>query len=179
MAGKLEGDFLYYFIKFAGGLEKVPKPVHYYCLEGCPDFMIEYAWPDKRIGVFLRPENPLWLNRAVASGWVMLRFDREFILHPFESIGVVLEALRLRTHQQPANEMLNDSEMEILRLIAGGLNTEEIAERMVLSENYIKICASQICEKLGVRNRVSAVSRAFALRILSPDNIPWPHWVDL
>jgi two-component system, NarL family, response regulator LiaR len=48
-------------------------------------------------------------------------------------------------------------ELEILALIAAGLSTREIAERIFVSENTVKTHASRLYEKLGARRRTQAV----------------------
>jgi two-component system, NarL family, response regulator LiaR len=48
-------------------------------------------------------------------------------------------------------------ELEILELIAAGLSTREIAERIFVSENTVKTHASRLFDKLGAKRRTQAV----------------------
>ena len=48
-------------------------------------------------------------------------------------------------------------ELEILELIAAGLSTREIAEKVFVSENTVKTHAGRIFDKLGARRRTQAV----------------------
>ena len=48
-------------------------------------------------------------------------------------------------------------EHEILQLIAEGLSTREIAERLFVSENTVKTHCSRLFDKLDVRRRTQAV----------------------
>jgi two-component system, NarL family, response regulator LiaR len=48
-------------------------------------------------------------------------------------------------------------ELEILELIAEGLSTREIAQRVSVSENTVKTHSSRVFEKLGARRRTQAV----------------------
>jgi len=48
-------------------------------------------------------------------------------------------------------------ELEILGLIASGLSTREIAERISVSENTVKTHSSRVFDKLGARRRTQAV----------------------
>lgn len=48
-------------------------------------------------------------------------------------------------------------ELEILELIAAGLSTREIAQRVFVSENTVKTHASRLFDKLGARRRTQAV----------------------
>ena len=60
----------------------------------------------------------------------------------------------------PARPRLNDSQQEILRLLAEGLSNKEIASRIHLSENTVKTHIQEILRRLEVRNRVQAAVRA-------------------
>ena len=48
-------------------------------------------------------------------------------------------------------------ELEILELIAQGMSTREIAEKLFVSENTVKTHSSRVFDKLGARRRTQAV----------------------
>ena len=48
-------------------------------------------------------------------------------------------------------------ELEILELIAAGLSTKEIAERVFVSENTVKTHSRRLFDKLGAKRRTQAV----------------------
>jgi|SRR5580658_603353 NarL family two-component system response regulator LiaR len=48
-------------------------------------------------------------------------------------------------------------ELEILELIAQGLSTREIAEKLFVSESTVKTHSSRVFDKLGARRRTQAV----------------------
>jgi DNA-binding NarL/FixJ family response regulator len=59
-------------------------------------------------------------------------------------------------------------EVEVLRLIADGLNTEEIGTRLFLSPNTIETHRRHLLEKLNARNAAELVRRAISAGIISP-----------
>jgi len=63
----------------------------------------------------------------------------------------------------PAN--LTPRELEVLALLGDGLTNAEIAERLFLSEKTVAHHVSAILRKLGVANRVQAVTEATRLGI--------------
>ena len=55
---------------------------------------------------------------------------------------------------------LSEREIEIVRLVAKGFSNDELAERLHLSPDTIKVHLRHIYEKLGVESRVEAVTEA-------------------
>jgi len=75
------------------------------------------------------------------------------------------------THQKlkPKSEIvepLSERELEVLQLIAQGLTNPEIAARLFLSLNTVKVHTRNIYDKFGAYNRTQAVAQARALGIL-------------
>jgi len=66
----------------------------------------------------------------------------------------------------PANDDLTERERDVLRLMVDGLNNAEIAERLVVSPSTVKFHIGNIFSKLGVDNRVSAVTLAFQRKLV-------------
>jgi len=61
---------------------------------------------------------------------------------------------------------LSEREVEVLEYIAAGLTNREIAERLYLSLNTVKVHTRNLYGKLGVNSRTQAVARARELGIL-------------
>jgi two-component system, NarL family, response regulator LiaR len=61
---------------------------------------------------------------------------------------------------------LTERELTMLRLVADGATTEELAQKMFLSEASVKRGIHLIFEKLNVRNRSEAVSEAYKRKLL-------------
>jgi DNA-binding CsgD family transcriptional regulator/tetratricopeptide (TPR) repeat protein len=82
-------------------------------------------------------------------------------------------ALNLRRGQRPATRAnpanLTPRELEVLALIADGLHNSEIAGRLFLAEKTVAHHVSAILRKLGVSNRIQAVTEATRLGITGRD----------
>lgn len=64
-------------------------------------------------------------------------------------------------------EPLSQRELEVLQLISEGLTNQEIANRLYLSPNTVKVHTRNIYGKLGVHHRAEAAARARTLGLLS------------
>jgi DNA-binding NarL/FixJ family response regulator len=99
--------------------------------------------------------------RTVARG--------EAILDPAVTSKVMGAFTRLATptpQPQPLAEPLSERELEVLRLLAGGVSNQEIANRLIVAVNTVKRHVSNIMSKLGVENRTQAVAKAREIRLL-------------
>ena len=67
---------------------------------------------------------------------------------------------------------LSERELTILRMIADGVTTKEIANQLFLSQASVKRSVRFIFEKLGVRNRSEAVSEAYKRRLIQHSDTP-------
>jgi DNA-binding NarL/FixJ family response regulator len=67
-------------------------------------------------------------------------------------------AVRLAEHL--SDEPLTAREVEVLRQVAGGNRNRDIAERLFISEETVKVHVKHIMEKLGASDRTQAVAIA-------------------
>lgn len=86
---------------------------------------------------------------------------------------VVVQEVRVRDERPFAPDddkrrelAITPREHEILVLIAEGLSTREIAERLFVSENTVKTHSSRLFDKLGVNRRVQAVQKGRELGLI-------------
>lgn len=101
--------------------------------------------------------------RTVAAGDAILdpivtgRLLAEFARAPHPADGV-----------PDAFTALSPRELDTARYVAQGLSNAEIAQRMFLSEPTIKTHVTAILAKLGVRDRVQVVVRAYETGLVRP-----------
>jgi NarL family two-component system response regulator LiaR len=93
----------------------------------------------------------------------------ESMMHPRVAARVV-QAIRV-TKQADSNPFakLSDRELEVLRLIAGGLSNAGIAAQLFISEMTVKGHVSNILSKLRMLNRTKAAVFAWEKGLMSPD----------
>jgi len=100
--------------------------------------------------------------RAVAGGQSLISPSMASkLLHEFAS----MIKTRDEREQVPAPR-LTDREMEVLRLVARGMNNREIAKELYISENTVKNHIRKILEKLQLHSRMEAVVYAVREKIL-------------
>ena len=109
------------------------------------------------------PESLFEAVRVVAAG--------DALLAPVVTRRLVAEFARLRPPQRtrPQDlEALTRRELEILGLVASGLSNQEIAQRLVLSNETVKTHVSHVLRKLGLRDRAQAVVAAYESGLVTP-----------
>jgi len=86
---------------------------------------------------------------------------------------VVLPGLDNENTMENSNDPkgLNGRQLELLRLLAGGMTTAQVAREMQVSESTVKWYLSEIFDKLGVDNRLSAVVAAIRDGLVSLEEI--------
>jgi ATP/maltotriose-dependent transcriptional regulator MalT len=66
----------------------------------------------------------------------------------------------------PTENLLSQREMEVLRFLADGISTHDIADRLVVSVNTVRTHIQHIFEKLDAKGRLQAVARAKELKLI-------------
>ncbi|HXZ04261.1 MAG TPA: response regulator transcription factor [Ktedonobacteraceae bacterium] len=88
--------------------------------------------------------------RAVARG--------EAAIDPKAAVAVFAQLRRTpKAEQEASPEQLSPQQIVILRMVAQGLSSREIATQLYLSENTVKGYVQEILHRLSVKNRTEAV----------------------
>lgn len=98
--------------------------------------------------------------RAVASGAT--------VFQPAVTERILRGTDRVHIATETPIERLTVREVEVMRLLAGGLSNREIAHALRTAEGTIKNHVSSILAKLGVRDRTRAVLKALEAGLFDP-----------
>ena len=100
------------------------------------------------------PEQLIAAVRTVARG--------EALLSPAVTTRVIKQFTRVPRVVRPKElDELTARELEVLRLLAGGLSNAEIGERLFISDTTVKTHVTHVLQKLNLRDRVQAVVLAY------------------
>jgi DNA-binding NarL/FixJ family response regulator len=72
----------------------------------------------------------------------------------------------VRRLRETADEQLSSREIEILQLVAQGMNNKQVGRNLLISESTVKAHMLHIFEKLGVTDRTAAVTTALRRGII-------------
>jgi DNA-binding NarL/FixJ family response regulator len=108
---------------------------------------------------------------AGASGYMSKDIEREELIRAIRAIHGGRSTLNLSVNRDQLQDLIyradgqrsifSNREIQILRLIADGDKTKEIADKMFLSQATIKRTIGLIFEKLDAHNRTGAVAEAY------------------
>jgi NarL family two-component system response regulator LiaR len=89
-------------------------------------------------------------------------------LHPDVARKLMAQVAAGEEKPRPGPDELTERELEVLRLIAQGLNNQHIARELTISEKTVKTHVSSILAKLGLEDRTQAAIYALK-KGLAPD----------
>jgi DNA-binding CsgD family transcriptional regulator len=98
----------------------------------------------------------IWLGLTITRRVVVVKEIPVLTTEPFVADVARIDALGITPR-----------ELEVLRLIAEGLSTKEMADRLFVSENTVKTHIGRVLEKLGANRRTQAVQLAKSQRIIA------------
>jgi DNA-binding NarL/FixJ family response regulator len=138
--------------------------------------IIRERFPETTVLVLTTFENDAYVQdalRAGAKGFLLKRTAPESVVQAIRTVHqgdslLFPDALRRlvghavdTTATRPGLPMLSTREGEVLGLIASGRSNAEIAAELYVTVETVKTYVARILAKLGVRDRVQAVIRAY------------------
>ena len=93
----------------------------------------------------------------------------ERIFTPEQERGAIQELGRMSRKARvssAAEAKITSRELEILEFVSEGLTVKQVATRLGLSPRTVEAHVARLYRKLGVRNRVQAISRAVSLDLI-------------
>ncbi len=139
--------------------------------------------PDLRVLVLSMHDNEQFFFealRAGASGYVLKSAAHEDLVAACRAVGrgepfiypravaaLVREVLERDRHDVP-DDPLTPRESEVVKLIAEGLTSREIAELLVISDKTVERHRANVLDKLGLRDRVALTRYAIRRGLVEP-----------
>jgi len=135
--------------------------------------LIKTRYPQVKVLVLTTYDDEEWVSAAIqagASGYLLKDTPRDEIIRAIKGTvvgkayvdpsvaGKILQQAFSRQTQPSSKitEKLTEREIEILCLLAKGLNNKDISDRLFLSEGTVRNHVSSILSKLGVSDRTQA-----------------------
>jgi DNA-binding NarL/FixJ family response regulator len=138
---------------------------------------IKAQQPSSRIIVLTTYDSDADILRAIeagATGYLLKDAPREELFRAIraaargDSVLAPAVAARLMTRMRaPAEENLSAREIEVLQLVAKGASNKEIGKTLHISTATVKTHLIHIYAKLGVDDRLAAVTTALEKRIIT------------
>jgi DNA-binding NarL/FixJ family response regulator len=121
-----------------------------------------------------------YLTQAIeagATGYLLKDIEREELIKAIRGIHDGRSTLNLSLDRDQLQDLisqtnekqrsnLTERELNILRMIAEGITTRDIAEQLFLSQASVKRSVRIIFEKLNAHNRSGAVAEAYKRRLI-------------
>ena len=122
--------------------------------------------PFERAMALMEGDEPAKLEALAIFERLGARPAADILRQELQARGVKYLPGKARPVRQKYPADLTTRELEVLQLIAEGLSNPSIAEKLMISVGTVKAHTGSIYSKLGVNNRVQALSRARDLHLL-------------
>src|SRR2546423_2536928 len=126
---------------------------------------IRSEFPEARIIVLTTFEGDVEMQRALqagARGYMLKSMPPQDLIGGIREVHAGKKRIPPEVGSQLAEHMgdegLTAREVEVLCQIAGGNRNQDIAQRLFISEETVKVHVKHIMEKLGARDRTQAVA---------------------
>jgi DNA-binding NarL/FixJ family response regulator len=128
---------------------------------------IRADFPEARIIMLTTFEGDVEIQRSLeagARGYLLKSMPPKELVEGIRQVHAgkkrIPPQLAAQLAEHLGDESLTEREIEVLRHVAGGNRNREIAERLFISEETVKVHIKHIMEKLGAADRTQAVAIA-------------------
>ncbi len=128
---------------------------------------IRAEFPEARIIMLTTYEGDVEIQRALeagARGYLLKSMPPKELVEAIRQVHAGKKRIpaELAAHlaEHMGDESLTEREIEVLRHVSGGNRNRDIAERLFISEETVKVHIKHIMEKLGATDRTQAVAIA-------------------
>ena len=134
---------------------------------------IRGEFPEARVVVLTTFEGDAEIKRALAAGargYLLKSMPPRELLDGIRQVHAgkkrIPAEVAARLAEHLSDESLTAREIEVLRQVASGNRNRDIAERLFISEETVKVHVKHIMDKLGANDRTQAVSIAIRRGII-------------
>jgi DNA-binding NarL/FixJ family response regulator len=124
-------------------------------------------FPNARIIMLTTSEGDVEIERALEAGarsYMLKSMPPKELLEAIRQVHVgkkrIPQEIAAHLAEHYSDETLTSREIEVLQQIGGGNRNRDIAERLFISEETVKVHIKHIMEKLGANDRTQAVAIA-------------------
>jgi len=128
---------------------------------------IRSEFPEARVIMLTTFEGDVEIQRSLeagARGYLLKSMPPKDMIEAIRQVHAgkkrIPPELAAQLAEHLGDEALTEREIEVLRHIAGGNRNRDIAERLFISEETVKVHIKHIMEKLGAADRTQAVAIA-------------------
>ncbi len=128
---------------------------------------IRNEFPDARIIMLTTSERDVEIQRAMEAGarsYMLKSMPPKDILEAVRQVHAgkkrIPPAIAAHLAEHYSDETITAREIEVLQQIAGGNRNRDIAEKLFISEETVKVHIKHIMEKLGASDRAQALAIA-------------------
>lgn len=134
---------------------------------------IRSEFPDARVIMLTTFEGDVEMQRALqagARGYLLKSMPPSELVSGIRDVHLGRKRIPPEVAAQLAEHMSEESltarELEVLQLVANGSRNRDIAERLFITEETVKVHMKHLMEKLGAKHRTEAVAIAVRRGIL-------------
>lgn len=141
-----------------------------------------------RVVILTMHDDPAYLRSVLAagaSGYVLKRSVDADLLSAIRAVhkggtfidssladvlvqDAIATSQRKSARKLPTN-LLSDRELQVLRMVAGGYSSQQIADQIYVSVKTVETYRSRLTAKLGLRTRSEVVRYAVRMGLLTPE----------